>query len=188
MDGWEEFGNEIQITKSTRNTILELNHEPALKIYNQFVNKHMPSTEGQSLLFPVSIKSNDTQPSVFRKIKSINEDEKSITFDGVVPEGSYIKMMKANFESLINGASAAAKNSAKNISKPDLAIVISNVGRKIILSKRIEEEVEAVSEIFGKETLLTGFYSYGEISPLKPMDNCELHNQTMTITCINELD
>jgi hypothetical protein len=35
---------------------------------------------------------------------------------------------------------------------------------------------------------LTGFYSYGEISPLKPMANCELHNQTMTITCINELD
>jgi hypothetical protein len=57
----------------------------------------MPSSQGQSLLFPVSIKSNDRQPSVFRKIKSINEDEKSITFDGVVPEGSYIKNDESEF-------------------------------------------------------------------------------------------
>ena len=75
-----------------------------------------------------------------------------------------------------------------NSSKQKLAILISCVGRKIILNNRIEEEVEAVSEVFGNKTMLTGFYSYGEISPLKPMQNCELHNQTMTITCINELD
>ena len=75
-----------------------------------------------------------------------------------------------------------------NPSKAKLAILISCVGRKIILNNRIEEEIESVSEVFGNNTILTGFYSYGEISPLKPMANCELHNQTMTITCINELD
>ncbi|MFN0187470.1 MAG: FIST signal transduction protein [Bacteroidia bacterium] len=186
MDGWEEFGNEIQITKSHKNTIIELNNEPALKIYNQFLNTHMPSSEGQSLLFPVSIKSNDTQPSVFRKIKTINEDEKSITFDGVVPEGSYIKMMKANFDSLINGATAAAKHSAKNIAKPDLAIVISNVGRKIILSKRIEEEVEVIREVLGESTAITGFYSYGDISFVKGDAKSAIQNQSMTITTMRE--
>jgi hypothetical protein len=186
MDGWEEFGNEIQITKSNKNTIIELNNEPALKIYNQFLNKHMPSTEGQSLLFPVSIQSNDLQPSVFRKIKNINEDEQSITFDGVVPEGSYLKMMKANFDSLINGATTAAKNSAKNISKPDLAIVISNVGRKIILSKRIEEEVEVIREVLGESTAITGFYSYGDISFVKGATNSVFNNQSVTITTMHE--
>jgi hypothetical protein len=186
MDGWEEFGNEIQITKSNKNTIIELNHEPALKIYSQFVNKHMPSSEGQSLLFPVSIKSNDTQPSVYRKIKSINEDEKSITFDGDVPEGSYIKMMRANFDSLINGASAAANKSAKSIPKPDLAIVISNIGRKIILSKRIEEEVEVIREVLGESTAITGFYSYGDISFSQRDAKSEFNNQSMTITTMLE--
>lgn len=186
MDGWEEFGNEIQITKSNKNTLIELNNEPALKIYNQFLNTHLPSSEGQSLLFPVSIKSNDKQPSVFRKIKSINEDEKSITFDGVVPEGSYIKMMRANFESLIHGATAAAKNSTKNLSKPDLAIVISNVGRKIILSKRIEEEVEIIREVLGESTAITGFYSYGDISFVKGDAKSAFNNQSMTITTMRE--
>lgn len=112
-----------------------------------------------------------------------------MTFAGDIPENSKVRFMKANFDRLIDAASDAANNCLKmDNSKTKLAILISCVGRKIILSNRIDEEVEAVSEVFGNKTLLTGFYSYGEISPLKPMANCELHNQTMTITCINELD
>ena len=112
-----------------------------------------------------------------------------MTFAGDIPEGSKVRFMKANFDRLIDAASDAANTCLQmNSSEQKLAILISCVGRKIILNNRIEEEVEAVSEVFGNKTMLTGFYSYGEISPLKPMQNCELHNQTMTITCINELD
>ena len=50
----------------------------------------------------------------------------------------------------------------------------------------VEEEVEAVREVLGAETVLTGFYSYGEISPFSPGAKCELHNQTMTITAFAE--
>ena len=35
-------------------------------------------------------------------------------------------------------------------------------------------------------TVMTGFYSYGEISPFMPGAKCELHNQTMTITTLRE--
>ena len=35
--------------------------------------------------------------------------------------------------------------------------------------------------------MLSGFYSYDEISPMNPMANWELQNQTMTITGINEI-
>ena len=70
--------------------------------------------------------------------------------------------------------------------EPDLAILISCVGRKLILKQRVEEEVESVREILGEKTMLTGFYSYGEISPFTPGAKCELHNQTMTITTISE--
>jgi hypothetical protein len=112
-----------------------------------------------------------------------------MTFAGDIPEGSKVRFMKANFDRLIDAASDAATNCLSMIAmEPKLALLISCVGRKIILSNRIEEEVEAVSEIFGNKTSLAGFYSYGEISPLKPFSNCELHNQTMTITCLDELD
>ena len=57
----------------------------------------------------------------------------------------------------------------------------------MVLKQRVEEEVEGVRDIVGPETILTGFYSYGEISPFTPSAKCELHNQTMTLTTIREV-
>jgi hypothetical protein len=111
-----------------------------------------------------------------------------MTFAGDIPEGAYARLMKANFDRLIDGAAVAAKTSYEAIgsTSPDLAILISCVGRKMVLKQRIEEEVEAVQEILGDGTILSGFYSYGEISPFTPSAKCELHNQTMTITTLSE--
>ena len=96
--------------------------------------------------------------------------------------------MRANYERLIDGASDAARNCRLSIgsSAPDLAILISCVGRKLVLKQRIEEEVEAVRDILGPAATIAGFYSYGEISPFAADGQCELHNQTMTITTIRE--
>ena len=118
----------------------------------------------------------------------INEEEKSLTFAGNMPEGAYAQLMKANFDRLIDGASNAALHSVEGeIKSPDLAILISCVGRKLVLGQRIDEEVEAVRGIYGDQTAITGFYSYGEIAPSFQFMKCELHNQTMTITTLTEL-
>jgi len=111
-----------------------------------------------------------------------------MTFAGDVPKGAYARLMKANFDRLIDGSIGAAKTSYEAIgsSSPDLAILISCVGRKLVLKQRIEEEVEGVRDIMGNQTVLAGFYSYGEISPFTPNARCELHNQTMTITTFSE--
>jgi hypothetical protein len=97
--------------------------------------------------------------------------------------------MKANFDKWVDGAFDAAEMSTVNLknSKADLALLISCVGRKLVLKQRVEEELEAIEEVIGNEVTTTGFYSYGEISPVKPFEqHCELHNQTMTITLIKE--
>jgi hypothetical protein len=67
-----------------------------------------------------------------------------------------------------------------------VAILVSCVGRKLVMGNRVDEEVEAVGEVFGSKATLTGFYSYGEISPFTPGASCKLHNQTMTITYLSE--
>ena len=123
-----------------------------------------------------------------RTILATDEEEQSMTFACDVPEGSYARLMKANIDHLVDGAVGAAKTSYEAIgsTSPELAILISCVGRKLVLKQRIEEEVEGVRDILGDETTLTGFYSYGEISPFTPKAKCELHNQTMTITTFSE--
>ena len=119
---------------------------------------------------------------------SVSDADDSMTFAGDIPEGAFARLMRANFDRLIDGAGGAARISAGAIGdRPaELALLISCVGRKMVLKQRIEEEVEGVRDVVGPGTVLTGFYSYGEISPFMPGAKCELHNQTMTITTLSE--
>lgn len=186
MGGWDPFGPERLITHSKANILYELDGQPALDIYKKYLGEYSDELPGSALLFPLSIKTLTGKERVVRTILSINEDEKSLTFAGNVPMGSHARLMKANFDRLIEGASGAAISSQKNNESPDLAILISCVGRKLVLNQRIEEEVEVIRDIFGEHTAITGFYSYGEISPPSGFMTCELHNQTMTITTLRE--
>jgi hypothetical protein len=67
-----------------------------------------------------------------------------------------------------------------------LAIGISCVGRRLVLKERVEEELEATLDVLPDNTKLVGYYSYGEISPNFVNQDCDLHNQTMTLTIISE--
>lgn len=183
--GWDSFGPERLITKSKGNILFELDGKPALDIYKMYLGEYAAELPGSGLLFPLSIRTADVHHSLVRTILSINDEEKSLTFAGNMPEGAYAQLMKANLDRLIEGASNAAQNSL-NKHQPELAILISCVGRKLVLDQRVEEEVEVIRAIYGNDTAITGFYSYGEISPSFNFMKCELHNQTMTITTFTE--
>ncbi|MFN4082467.1 MAG: FIST signal transduction protein [Bacteroidia bacterium] len=189
LGGWDSFGVERLVTKSHKNILFEMDGEPALKIYKSFLGEHADKLPASGLLFPLSVRTNDTSIPVVRTILGIDEKNQSLTFAGNIDEGSYVRLMKANFDRLIDGAVNAAKVtvSNSNLANPDLALCISCVGRKLVLKQMIEEEVEGVKEVLGKKTKIFGFYSYGEISPFNASATCELHNQTMTITTFKEL-
>lgn len=188
LGGWDPFGPERLITKSSGNILYEFDNQCALDLYKKYLGEHAEELPSSALLFPIRVRSKDNEYGVVRTILGINEEDKSMTFAGDVPEGMYARLMKANFDRLVNGAYTAAQSSYEKIGSvsPDLALLISCVGRKMVLKQRIEEEVEGVSEVLGENTVLSGFYSYGEISPLTPSSKCELHNQTMTITTLSE--
>lgn len=188
LGGWDSFGPERLVTRSTTNVLYELDGKPALDLYKRYLGEHAQGLPATGLLFPLSLRSKEGDTGVVRTILSVNEVDHSMTFAGDVPEGSYVRLMKANLERLIDGAAGAAKACYQGIgsSSPDLAVLISCVGRKLVLKQRIEEEVEGVRDVLGEHAVLTGFYSYGEISPFVRSTRCELHNQTMTITTFSE--
>jgi hypothetical protein len=188
MGGWDSFGPERLITSSKANVLYKLDGQSALELYKKYLGEHAKGLPAAGLLFPLSLRTKSGETGVVRTILSVNEDEQSMTFAGDMPEGAYAHLMKANFDRLIDGAVGAAKGSYESVnsSSPDLAILISCVGRKLVLKQRIEEEVEGVRDVLGDNTTLAGFYSYGEISPFKSGEKCELHNQTMTITTFRE--
>jgi len=185
--GWDEFGHERIITKSDKNVLFEIDNKNALDLYKQYLGDYVNELPGSALLFPLSIRLNGSEKNLVRTILAVDEENKSMTFAGNLPEGSKVRLMKANFDKIIEASSTAASNAFVSIKdKPDLAILVSCVGRKLILQDRIDEEVEAAKEVLGNDTTIAGFYSYGEISPFNSSTQCELHNQTMTITTFTE--
>ncbi len=186
--GWDEFGTEKLITRSEKNVLYELDGRNALDLYKEYLGPYVNDLPGSALFFPLSMRVEDSENKPVRTILSINEEEKSMTFAGNLPQGSKVRLMKANFNRIINGSSVAARLSLHEGKKksPELAILISCVGRKLILQDRTIEEVKAARNIYGPKTAMTGFYSYGELSPFSLDNKCELHNQTMTITTFSE--
>ncbi|MCY1633614.1 FIST signal transduction protein [Marinifilum sp. D737] len=186
--GWDSFGLERLVTKSKGNILYELDGKPALQLYKQFLGDKAEGLPASGLLFPLSLREDGIQEPVVRTILGVNEEDQSMTFAGCIPEGAYVRLMKANVDRLINGAENSAITTTEILPKDiaEIAILISCVGRKLVLKQLIEEEVEAVSDVIGKDVCITGFYSYGEISPFRKNTPCKLHNQTMTITTISE--
>jgi hypothetical protein len=187
--GWDSFGIERLVTKSDKNILYELDGEPALAIYKSFLGDYANNLPASGLLFPLSLRDSENDLPIVRTILGINEENQSLIFAGNIPVGSYVRLMKANINRLIDGAGEAAEITAEAIqyNEPDVAICISCVGRRLVLKQLIEEEVEAVRENLGNKPVICGFYSYGEISPFSNRARCELHNQTMTITTFNEI-
>jgi hypothetical protein len=188
LGGWDPFGPDRIITRSAGNVLYELDGKSALALYRQYLGSYAKDLPASGLLFPLLVRTSDTDPGVVRTILGMDETFQSLTFAGDVPQGARARLMKANFDRLIDGATAAARVNLDVLggAAPELALLISCVGRKLVLRQRTEEEVEAVRDVLGPGAALTGFYSYGEISPLTPAARCELHNQTMTITTFRE--
>ena len=185
--GWDIFGLEKRITKSVQNVLYEIENQNALELYKKYLGKDAAGLPGSALLFPLHVTIPGSEKSVVRTILSIDEVNQSMTFAGDVPEGSKVRFMKANFEHLTNAASTAATQCINHTDrKPDFALLISCVGRKLILGAKTHEEVKAINNTFQNKTLLAGFYSYGEISPFNEGGSCQLHNQTMTVTAFYE--
>lgn len=186
--GWDTFGPERLITRAKGNILYELDGKSALALYKKYLGEHAAGLPATGLLFPLSLRINDSSSPVVRTLLSVNEEDQSMTFAGNMPENIYARLMKTNIERLIDGAVGAARTSSETsgLVTSELAILVSCVGRKLVLKQRIEEEVEGVCDILGNTAAYTGFYSYGEISPFNKAGVCELHNQTMTITTLAE--
>lgn len=187
LGGWDQFGAERRISRAQGNVLYELDGRSALELYKTYLGEYAERLPASALLFPLAVRVGANTP-VVRTVLAVDEEAGSMTFAGDMPEGAYARLMKANFDRLVRGARGAAEScAATELAQTDLALLISCVGRRLVLRQRTEEEIEAVQQVLGTRAALTGFYSYGEISPFTPTARCELHNQTMTVTTVSEI-
>ncbi|WP_405381481.1 FIST signal transduction protein [Maribacter sp. LLG6340-A2] len=185
--GWTPFGPERLITKSQGNKLYELDGKPALDLYKNYLGEKAKELPKSALLYPLSVRANDASEPLVRTILNIDNEENAMILAGDVPTGSKVQLMMSSVDDIVNGAFCAAEQAMNGRKKsPNIALLVSCIGRKLVMDQRTEEEIEEVKSVIGEDTYITGFYSYGEMAPFKGQDQCKLHNQTMTLTLFSE--
>ncbi len=185
VGGWDAVGPERLVTRSSGNTLFDLDDLPALDLYKKYLGPEAANLPASALLCPLRIHPlGKPESALVRTVIGIDEERKAMIFAGTIPESSVAQIMLGHFDHLIAGAGQAAEKAA--FPEAQLAILVSCIGRKLLMGQQIADEVDAVRGVLGRSCRLTGFYSYGEIAPLENSPFCDLHNQTMTITTIAE--
>lgn len=184
--GWEPFGPARKVTRAEGNMLYELDGKPALEVYKRYLGEHANGLPATGLLFPFAMASEHGEDSgLIRTILGIDEATGSLTLAGEIVPNGFLRLMHASTDKLVDGAESAAR-AARVESDSEFALLISCVGRKLVMGGRVDEEIEAVAEVFGRSSILAGFYSYGEIGPFTAGRGCKLHNQTMSVTRLAE--
>lgn len=186
--GWSDFGSDRTVTRSEGNVLYELDGEPALDLYKKYLGPFASELPLSGMRFPLNIRQDKGSPEIIRTLLAIDEETKSITFAGDIPEGHTVRLMQPKLETMVEGAAQAAQQIEKVNDQTALGLVVSCTGRRIVLHDLVEDELEVIQNTLGKSFKLAGFYSYGEIAGTSGDEmNCHLHNQTMTLTGIYEL-
>ncbi len=184
--GWSAFGPERLITRATGNLLFELDGRSALELYRDYLGPHASGLPATALRFPLSVRAQrESSPEVVRTILGIDEGERAMRFAGDMPEGHLARFMFASTPRLVDGAALATERALKHHGgAPELALLVSCVGRRLLMAQEAEEELEAVAEALPTGCRVSGFYANGEICHTRPGE--ALHNQTMTVTLLSE--
>ena len=110
--------------------LFELDGRSALGLYKEYLGDHAKDLPAAGLLFPLCVRAQVGDPGVVRTILGIDETAQSLTFAGDVPEGSYARLMKANFDRLIDGAAAAARRS-----RPAIGAITTMASGQAVISR-----------------------------------------------------
>jgi hypothetical protein len=190
--GWDQFGPRRRITRSSGNVLYELDNEPALDLYDRYLGDEADGLPSTGLLFPLRIYDPaHPEQDIVRTILAVDRSARSLRFAGDVPEGWVAQLMRGNFDRLAAGAAEAARAAQASLEAAEyrgdeVALIVSCIGRRLLMGQHTVDEVEAADAELGGQVARVGFYSYGEISPHHASGVSQLHNQTMTITTISE--
>lgn len=185
--GWDKFGLERVVTKSQGNILFELDGQPALDLYKEYLGPDADKLPGSGLLFPLAIRNGKDSESIVRTIDLVDENTKALRFTGDIPQGWLAQFMKGNFAHLVEGAGTAARKARAMIhGQNGVALVVSCLGRQLLLGHHTGDELHAIKSALGENIPAVGFYSNGEYSDQKENGFCVMHNQTMTLTVFHE--
>ncbi|NTV99076.1 MAG: hypothetical protein HGA70_07930, partial [Chlorobiaceae bacterium] len=147
--GFTSIGNSLVCTASEGNVLKEFEHTSALELYKDFLGAERATRlPAICLEYPFGIIDGDPSgrgESLFqlRCGLSVDHEKGTITLAASIPEGSEVTLTTASRGDIINGALEAAEQAKKILGGaiPEAIVMFSCVGRKLVLGRRVQEEV-----------------------------------------------
>jgi len=191
--GWKPLGKPHIITDAEGTIIKKINDKPAINMYEDYFGVEAETLYKMKLsriaiLYPLGINAPGEDEFILRNVIVARPDG-ALICQGDIPVGSEINLMIGSKDFCIQAAKEAALEAKKALKeKPaSLIIVFDSISRNKLLGRGAFEEIRGVKEILGRNTPLIGFYSYGEMAPLKALDyrgTSYFHNETIAILAI----
>jgi hypothetical protein len=187
--GWTSFGPTRRVTGVDGPVLSTLDRKPALQLYCNYLGDKARELPSSGLLYPLAVvgEGDPACTGLIRSITGVDWDAGTLTLAGALAPDSFVRLMHADNQRLINGAQLAAEQVAAGSVGQAAMLLVSCVGRRDVLGDDIDDEIDAVRAVLPAGTPIAGFYSYGEIGPHGRDRLSELHNQSMTIASFSEV-
>ncbi|MBU1087759.1 MAG: FIST C-terminal domain-containing protein [Candidatus Omnitrophica bacterium] len=193
--GWYPLGKPRIVTAAEHNIIKKLDGKPAARIYEDYFGKRVADLQNEpmarmSVMYPLGMSIPEEEECIIRNAMKVDA-EGSLVCAGEVPKGSEIRVMMGSKETALKAAQKAAEIAlgALRKKKASLVFVFDSVSRERLFGLKSKEEIEVVQKIFGPQTPIVGFYTYGEQAPLGATINLGqtfFHNETIVVFAIGE--
>ena len=196
--GFEPIGNRFYCSAAEGNVVKQFDGESALDLYKEFLGEERAQRlPGIALEYPFGlidekVSIGDKEYFQLRCGLAVDHDKGTISLAASIPEGSAITLTTASRNDIIKGAEQAAQQALESLegAKPKAIMMFSCVGRKLVLGRRTQEEIDAVKNVLGKDVPIIGFYTYGEIGPIDKLKNdlkaTKFHNETVVLWALGE--
>ena len=176
---WLPIGKKMQVTKSVKNRVFEIDGMRAVDIYAKYLGKNISDKLPQiGIEFPLILEKEDVN---IGRAPIGKMDDDSLIFAGNISEGTYVRFGIGDIDEILNTSHYAVSKMAEGlVYKPEAVFIYSCMARRRFLDIYIKNELKAVN-MLGP---VSGFFTYGEF--FHSQQKNQLFNETMTIITLSE--
>ncbi|MBC8212792.1 MAG: FIST C-terminal domain-containing protein [Gammaproteobacteria bacterium] len=180
QSGWSPLGIKKTVTNENDGEVYALDGMPPLKLYQHYLGDSIVDNRAMLGTFPLAVHELDSDLFYLRVASKADPETGFMTFSGDVPKGAAVQLTQAIRNQVIQGVNKSVNDARSQYpgTQPEVALTFSCTGRKMALGSKTYEEIERVMDILGRETKVTGFYTFGEIAPLHIPGQSHYHNAT----------
>ena len=178
--GWVPVGTMHRVTKAVGTRLSEIDDSAAVDLYTRYLGGH-------PIFHPLAVFPKD-DGEFFIATSPLADPDGSIVVLNNVSTGCGIRLADAHPDDLIAAAEQVSRDAATGFrgTQVDVGLAFSCSGRRIMLGSRVGEEIDLLRESTGLDVPIAGFYTYGEICPLRGQHEARVHNSTLAFVLLGE--